>query len=307
MEISIFDDLCGKNVLYVLKTHLKLSSKIIADMKKNPRGILVNGKHVTVRYLLNIGDVLSLSVEDTETDVEASSVVPTELPIDILYEDDDVIIINKPAGMPTHPSHGHFDDTLANALCYHYRSQNIPFVFRPITRLDKDTSGAVLVAKNKISAASLSKQMFEKRINKKYIAILEGILDCEGKVETYMRRAKEGVILREVCDASPEAEYSKTLYRPIALGDNFSLVEATPITGRTHQLRLHFSSIGHPILGDWLYGKESCFIHRHALHAASVSFLHPKTQTRIDITAPLPQDMERAANLLIYRKGINNE
>ncbi len=280
----------GKTVLEILKKELRLSSKMITSLKKSPSGITVDGEHVTVRRVLHQGEVLCLEVEDKE---QNENLVPTELPLAILYEDDDIIALNKPPHMPTHPSHGHFSDTLANGLCFYMQKKDEPFVFRSVNRLDRNTSGIVLVAKNRISANRLYGAMQKGLITKKYIALLLGTLPKkEGRIDTYIRRREKSIITREVCGALPDAARAITNYEVLSSDGALSAVKASPITGRTHQLRLHFAHLGVPILGDDLYGKKSEEISRQALHAYYLSFPHPKSGKVTELFAPLPNDME---------------
>jgi 23S rRNA pseudouridine1911/1915/1917 synthase len=194
--------------------------------------------------------------------------------------------------MPTHQSQGHFYDTLANALAGYYNKMDRPFVFRSANRLDRNTSGIVLVAKDRVSSSLLSSQMKNDKISKSYLAILQGELEKdEGTIETYIRRKEKSIILREVCKCTDDAKLAITKYRVLAKNNGLSLVEATPVTGRTHQLRVHFAHIGAQILGDDLYGNASPLISRHALHAYKLSFEHPKSRIYTELIAPVSDDM----------------
>lgn len=296
MEITIDERYDGTVLRSYLKTTLGLSVKMLSHLKNDEAGIVVNGKRVTVRYVLQSGDVLTLADQDRVS----GHVIPTRLPVEILYEDDDVLVVNKPPNMPTHPSHGHLDDTLANGLVYYYNEKGIPFVFRPISRLDRNTSGAILVAKHKIAAARLDEAMRERRIEKTYLALLSGqLLPVEGRIEGYICRTDMSIITRRVCRADEKgAMYALTEYKTIAGNERATLVRAYPHTGRTHQLRVHFTSLGCPILGDDLYGDASEWIGRHALHAAAVWFPHPKDGHRVRVEAPLCSDIQSALNAL---------
>lgn len=292
MRIEICEKFNGKTILFFLKNELHLSSKMITSLKGQEMGISVNGRHVTVRHILKDGEVLELLTNDTK---ENENIVPTEMPLDIVYEDDDILVVSKPPMMPTHPSHGHFFDTLANAVCFHMqKTRSEPFIFRSVNRLDRNTSGLVLIAKNRISASRLYTAMQKGEIEKKYIALLDGVIKppC-GVIDTYIRRQKESIIFREVCQELPDAARAVTHYKTIGCNDKISVVCAEPITGRTHQLRVHFAHKGTSIVGDELYGKASEDIERHALHAFSLSFPHPKTGERIELKAPLPEDIKK--------------
>lgn len=303
VQITAMHEFCGRDILSFLKS-LSLSSKMIKYLKYRNDGIQVNGNHVTVRYILKDGDLLQLTLEDRSSSETAT---PSPLPIDIIYENDSIIVANKPPFMPTHPSHGHHDDTLANALAYYFEQKALPFVFRPINRLDRNTSGLVIVAKNKIAAAKMTDHMKNGRIKKSYIAILNGRMpDPErtttfegmtlGIIDSPVRRTAKSIIVREVCHEEDEgAESALTYYRILARSDGYTKVEAFPQTGRTHQLRVHFASLGFSIIGDDLYGTEDEFIERHALHAHTLSFPSPSDPcVTIHLSAPIPNDMERA-------------
>ena len=298
MEIICGKESDGKTVKSLL-AELKISAKTVTALKKKPRGITVDGHHVTVRHVLKCGEVLSLDISDEQS---SRNIVPSPLPLDVLYENESVIAVNKPPFMPTHPSHGHFDDTLANALCYRMQQSGEPFVFRPVNRLDRNTSGVVLVAKNRVSAASLSEGLQKGHITKKYLAILDGVPAVRsGKIETYIRRREESIIYREVCEKMPDADFALTEYEVMEVSGDHALVCASPITGRTHQLRLHFAHIGCPIIGDDLYGTESDTICRQALHACILTFPFPQSGKKITVTAPLPQDFKEALKKLGFK------
>ncbi len=291
MEIICGKEFNGRTVKTLL-SELKISARTVTALKKKPDGITVDGRHVTVRHVLCEGEVLRLNISDGQS---SKNIVPTDLPIEILFEDQSLIASNKPPFMPTHPSHGHYGDTLANALCHYMQKDGEPFVFRSVNRLDRNTSGVVLVAKDRVSAASLSKSLQSGSVLKKYLAILEGVpAEKSGRVETYIRRRQESLIYREVCEKSPNADLALTEYEVIEVANGHALVSASPITGRTHQLRLHFAHLGCPILGDDLYGRESDMIGRQALHAYSLTFPCPNSGEERHVRAPLPDDFKEA-------------
>ncbi len=279
----------GLLVREFIRKHIRLSTKMLKFLKYREDGILVNGERVTVRRRLNVGDRLTLSIKDGEA---SEDLLPVELPLEILYEDGDIVVPAKPANMPTHPSHNHHDDTVANALAFRYAQAGVPFVFRPVNRLDRDTSGLLLIARNKLSAGILADAMQEGRIRKTYLAVLEGEVSSDkGLIEKPLHRTAASIIVREVCSPdAPDAEPSVTEFRVLARGGGCTLVEAKPITGRTHQLRVHFASIGHPIAGDTLYGLDNGRIERQALHARTLTFPHPTTGKELTFTARVPKD-----------------
>ncbi|MBQ7338838.1 MAG: RluA family pseudouridine synthase [Clostridia bacterium] len=299
-----------------LLDELQLSARLLSALKQHPSGILLDGERVTVRAKLHSGAHLQLAIESiTPTHVGCILPAVPSIPLQILYEDDDVTVCAKPAGMPTHPSHGHFTDTLANALAHRELMRtacttgNKPFVFHPISRLDRNTSGTVLVARHALAAHRLCDAMMAGDIHKTYLALLLGVpAQRKGDIITGIRRREQSVITREITDvgaagadrAHTRYEVLSTFPAPAALplppayrDARISLVRAHPLTGRTHQLRLHFAHIGAPILGDELYGAGNLplCMERHALHSLALSFPHPRTGNRVEITAPLPDDM----------------
>jgi 23S rRNA pseudouridine1911/1915/1917 synthase len=285
----------GKTVLSFLRSTLKISSSSLSALKRDERGITVNGKHVTVRYILKHDDILSVNEKDSPDSVN-ELLLPVKIDIDIIFENDDIILVNKPPYMPTHPSHGHIDDTLANALAYRFRDR--PFVFRPIGRLDRNTSGISLIAKHSIAASYLYYARNKGMIQKKYIAILCGRIESDGSlqtIDTYMKRQTDSIIVRCVSSSEVEDTFRAiTHWRLLYSNDYISIVEAIPETGRTHQLRVHFAHIGHPILGDDVYGTPSEYIGRHALHAQALSLPIPYSEAITNFTSDTPCDMVSA-------------
>ena len=300
MQLIISVEQDGMMLRDLLKKHCKLSHRMTKRLKYSEGGLLVNGESVTVRRVLRTGDLVELAAEDA---APTEKIRPVDLPIDILYEDEDLVVPAKPANMPTHPSHDHYDDTVANALCYRYERMGVPFCFRPINRLDRDTSGLLLVARNQIAADRLNRAMREGHIRKSYLAILEGAPEpSEGEIETHLCRTDESIIVRRVCTPEEGGDYALTRYRTLTVSNGYALVEASPITGRTHQLRVHFAHIGHPIVGDDMYGHSHPDMPRQALHAHKLIFPHPTDGHEISSCAPLPADM-----LAFLRKYLNQD
>ena len=290
MDILIDESLAGQCVRRVLQVELKLSTKMIKSLKYRPLGISVDGKAVTVRHILNLGECLSLAIEDEES---SPALTPVDLPLDILYEDEDIVVPAKPADMPTHPSHDHYTDTVANALAFRYAKEGIPFVFRPINRLDRNTSGLLLISRNKRAAGRMTQAMQKGEIQKTYLAVCTGEMkEQTGVIDAPLHRTKESIIVREVCAPdTPDADAAYTEYRVLAVENGYSLVLVRPLTGRTHQIRVHFAYTGHPLVGDDLYGTPTPLIDRHALHAYQLSFPHPMTEEKMTLSAPLCADM----------------
>ncbi len=301
MDYLIRSDCDGISILEFLRHRLCLSNAMIKHLKFSDMGITVDGEHATVRRILHSGEMLSLATEDK---ARSEKLTPCDLPLMIAYEDGDCVVPNKPADMPTHPSHGHYDDTVANALAFRYKDNSIPFVFRPVNRLDRNTSGLLLIARNRPSAGRLFEAMKNGEINKKYIAVLKGKLPSQkGVIDTYMRRTAASIIVREVCDEG-DGDRAITEYEVICESDTHTMVCASPITGRTHQLRVHFSHMGAPIEGDDLYGSQSPYISRHALHSFMLSF--PKSDGQhITAYASLHKDMSELCRI-VFGKQLGN-
>ncbi len=297
MEIRIDNNYEGRLIRDVLKNELGYSATLIKKLKFSENGILVNGQWVTVRYELKQGDILTLSVEDKPEDV-SPYIIPVELDLPVIYEDEWVTAVNKPYNMPSHPSLGHQLDTVANALAYRYSDKT--YVFRPVNRLDRDTSGCMLTSNTKDASYKMYTAMVEGRISKTYLAVLDGIpAEREGILESYMHRKPDSIIEREECDPNlPDAKHAVSAYRVLCDNGVQCLCAASPITGRTHQLRLHFAGIGCPVTGDSLYGAESVHIERHALHSWQTVFPHPMTGESVTATAPLPADMVHLTGVL---------
>lgn len=298
MTFSVPSEYNGKPLLEFIRSYCGVSRGALVKLKKLPLGITVNGNHATVRLILKSGDTVVLQLEDSESDVNPHVAMTGEMP-EILYEDEAVIAVNKPPFMPTHTSYLHRDDALSNAVCLYMKNKGEPFVFRAVNRLDRDTSGVVLIAKNRFYSSKLSRSLENGEFQKTYIAILDGIVSECGRIEGYIRREGESIVKRVFeKEISEGSDYSVTEYKTLCSGKNNSLVQAFPITGRTHQLRLHFASLGASICGDTMYGNESRLIDRHALHAYSLSFPSPIDNRIITVRAPLPDDMKNVAEHL---------
>lgn len=276
-----------------IKQYLKnkgYSSQNIIELKTSPSGILLNGFPVAVNRPLVTGDILIVCITDNSP---SDKIEPVELPLDILYEDEDIIVINKPADMPIHPSMQNYNNTLANALAFYYECQNIPFVFRCINRLDRDTSGVTLIAKHYVSAGILSSQLHkENGIKREYLAICRGTLpNKQGTINAPIAR-KPGSVIERIVDFE-NGETAVTHYQTLQQRDNFHLLKLSLETGRTHQIRVHMKYLGCPLIGDFLYNPDYDFIKRQALHSYSLRFIHPITNREMTFTAPLPKDMKR--------------
>ncbi len=267
----------GITVRDYIRSSLGFSARALKTLKYHG-SITVDGNKVFADFLLQSGSVLELEFPQEKSE----TIAPENIPLDIIFEDENFLAVNKPAFMPVHPSQGHRSGTLANAVMYLYRDK--PFVFRVLTRLDGDTTGVVIIAKNAIAANAFSKCNPEK----KYLAICVGSpAETQGEIDAPIARA-EGVIKRCV---DIGGKPSLTKYETIREKNRLSLVSAIPVTGRTHQIRVHMAHIGCPLYGDFLYGEEISG-ERTRLHCESVSFLHPFTGKKTVISASLPKDFE---------------
>lgn len=275
------------------------SRGVIIALKKTPVGIRKNGVQAGVNEILETGDVLQICLTEEET---SENIVPRGYDIDILYEDEDILVVNKPYNMPIHPSVNNYDNTLANGIMYYYEKKGQPYVFRCMNRLDRDTSGVTIIAKNLLSGSILSKQMKERGIDRIYIAFVEGVVKEEGTINLPIGR-EEGTIIKRKIDEK-EGKPAVTHYRRLDVfhidRKNVSVVALKLETGRTHQIRVHMAAIGHPLLGDFLYNEDNHMLTRQGLHGIECSFYHPITREYMKIKAPLPGDMsvllERSAN-----------
>ena len=285
----IYDFLCRHGYSRHIRTWLK----------QHPGSVRLNGEEALFYFPLKNGDLLEISLEEEHP---SENIVPLDLPIHIIYEDEDLMVIDKPADMPVHPSIGNYENTLANAAAWYFHRQDIPFVFRCINRLDRDTTGLLILAKHMLSGAILSDQMKKRAIHRTYLAITEGKTDHAGTIDSPIGRTDQSLILRQVDHENgdsacthylqkcwhPKTFYPETLPVP---QDGLSLVQLQLETGRTHQIRVHMTSIGHPLIGDTLYNPETALMNRQALHSYRLAFTHPVTGVSLEFTSPLPEDM----------------
>jgi len=275
----------GSTLLSYLKSK-KYSSVIMTHLKRTENGMQVNGVWTTVHHILFEGDVVTfLLIEEKSSD----NIVPSLLPLSIVYEDEDLMIINKPANMPIHPSQGNYDNTLANAVAYYFMQKNENFTYRCINRLDRDTTGLLILAKHMYSASLLSDMVANREIHREYLAIAEGLVPDSGIVNAPIARVDGSTIER--CVDIETGERAITHYKRLSYSKGYSLVSLRLETGRTHQIRVHMKHIGHPLPGDFLYNPNYDIIKRQALHSHRLSFIHPITKEPMDFTAELPADM----------------
>lgn len=274
----------GKTVKQVLKGRFGFSARLFTKLKQ-AGGVYINQKKAQYHTLVKEGD--SLVVRFPE---ETSDFTPQNIPLEIVYEDEYLLIINKEPNMVVHPTKSHAFGTLSNALMYYYKEKGEVHKIRFINRLDRDTSGLILVAKNSYIQQNISQQMIDNKVVKKYKALVEGVM--ENEVETIdlpIGQKVKDAIKREVF---PGGAPSITHYKVEEQLEGMALLDITLETGRTHQIRVHLEAIGHPIVGDTLYGQASEGINRQALHAYSLTFKHPILGKELVISIPLPKDME---------------
>jgi len=281
LEYEIPSEYDGANITTVLKQHFKISTNLIKDLKKYKEGIQVNGEHKRVVDLAAKGDILKITIRDTASE----NIVPTDIPLDIVYEDEDVLVINKPSNMPM----GNYENSLANGVMYYYKSKGEERVFRAVNRLDKDTSGLMAVAKNSYIHARLGEEIQKKELKRKYMCIVCGDVERDGTVDAPIRRADGSVINRIV---APDGQRAVTHYRVVKRYGEYTLLEMELETGRTHQIRVHMAYIGHPLVGDWLYGTEDHNIaKRQMLHSCYLCFTHPITGQIMEFKDEMAEDM----------------
>lgn len=293
ITFTVAQELDGITVYNFLRGKCNVSYRLIKHLKRVPLGITANGQHIRTIDPLRGGDVVVLNIPDDENPTQ-----PNALPIDIVYEDEHIAVINKPFGMPVHPARDHVTDTLANAFSAHLIEKGEPnTAFRVINRLDRDTTGLVLTAKNSHAASLL-----HGHTDKVYYAICQGILTGSGTIDAPIRVMEGHGIQREVGEGGVSAITHWTAMKNMHITSpsgnihDLTLLEIHLETGRTHQIRVHFTSLNMPLAGDDMYGGSWDLIHRQALHCGQLNFCHPITGKPMEFKVPLPQDM---ANLCV--------
>ena len=286
LELVVTPELAGVKVDTLLKRHLHLSGTVVRRVKWLEDGILVDGLRVNTRFCPAAGQVLSVRLSDP---VRNSGIVPAPGPLDIVHEDDNLIVLNKAAGVPVHPGPGHFSDTLGNFLVDYYEKTGQEGDFHPVHRLDRGTSGLLVAAKHPHAQEGLKNQLHTGAFRRTYLAVCEGRLrPPEGKIDLPLG-PKPGSLIEQM--VRPDGKPAVTRYKTLEAGEGFSLLKLELETGRTHQIRVHLAHLGHPLLGDFLYGQECLPPGRPALHSAHLSLLHPLTGARLELDAPLPADL----------------
>lgn len=286
IDYIIDEDSAGLRVEQFLRRK-RYSGQNLSEIKRMPKSILVNGVHYYMRQELSTGDHLQVRICETQN---SEKIPPTKLPLDIVYEDEDLLVLNKPAGMPIHPSLNNYTNSIANALAYYFQSQGKPFIFRCCNRLDRDTSGLTIVSKHLVSGSILSDMTKYREVHREYLAIARGsVTPSEGTIQAPLGR-KEGTIIERTVDWE-HGEDAVTHYKVVKEANGHSLVSLRLETGRTHQIRIHMKYLGYPLIGDYLYNPDMEYMTRQALHSHHMEFTHPITGEHMSFTAPLPEDM----------------
>ena len=288
IDYIIDEDSAGLRVEQFLRRK-RYSGQNLSEIKRMPKSILVNGVHYYMRQELSTGDHLQVRICETQN---SEKIPPTKLPLDIIYEDEDLLVLNKPAGMPIHPSLNNYTNSIANALAYYFQSQGKPFIFRCCNRLDRDTSGLTIVSKHLVSGSILSDMTKYREVHREYLAIARGsVTPSEGTIPAPLGR-KEGTIIERTVDWE-HGEDAVTHYKVVKEANGHSLVSLRLETGRTHQIRIHMKYLGYPLIGDYLYNPDMEYMTRQALHSHHMEFTHPITGEHMSFTASLPEDMAR--------------
>lgn len=287
LDFIIDENTDGKSIGDFLKSR-GFSGNSIIRLKQTENGILLNDRKEHVNVTVHKGDRLTVQ---TGLEKPSEKIIPEDLPFPVVYEDEDLVVVNKPAGMPVHPSVNHHTHTLAGAAAFYFKKKGEPFVFRCVNRLDMGTSGLVILAKHGYAAGCLNRQMEERKITKEYLAIVEGnVKEEKGKIDKPVGRLEGSVIERTVdCD---RGERAVTFYEVEQRYEGYTLLRVRPETGRTHQIRVHMKSIGHPLAGDFLYNPGSTEMKRQALHACRLCFQHPVTKEKLNFEVEMPEDMK---------------
>lgn len=284
MQFVIKEEEAGIILRHYLRERLRLSTRFIKKLTSEPGYLTINGNHVTVRYIVQSGDLLRIVLPPEK---RSASIKAEQIPLHIIYEDDWLLVINKAAGMPSIPSYLHPSGTVANGLLAHYDNKQLPYTIHIVTRLDRDTSGLMLIAKHQYSHSLLSQMQKRQDIKRYYKALVGGNLrEDKGRIRLPIRRKEGSIIEREVGLGGQEAV---TNFRVIKRYEQFTYIKVQLETGRTHQIRVHFQALGHPLIGDSLYGGNMGMLTRQALHCTSLQFIHPITKQALSFDAPLPE------------------
>ena len=298
LEYTISNEDTFKNVKEVLKAYFKISDRLLLRLK-NTKNILLNNSPTYVSKEVTTGDTINVIIDFIE---DNSNIVPTKMDLDIIFEDNCYLIINKKPNTPVHPSMLHYENSLSNGVRYYFDSIGLKKKIRPVNRLDKDTSGLVIFAKNEYIQECLVSQMKSMDLKKTYLAICSGIFDKKSGTINLPIARKPGSIIERCID--PSGDVAITHYEVIEEHQDISIVKCILETGRTHQIRVHLSALNHPILGDTLYGNKCSYTDRQLLHAYKLEFNHPLTKRRMHYMAPIPDDFKKTINL--QKKSCSN-
>lgn len=265
------------------------SQKLISHLRQYPDGLSVDGTQIYTTKHLSKGRILRVCLREQGSSEKIAAV---NLPFPVVYEDEHLIVVNKPAHMSIHPSQGHHEDTLANAAAWYFAEKNEPFVYRAINRLDRDTTGLLILAKHGLSGAILSQMSARREIHRTYLAVCEGKVPEHGTVAAPIARVEASTVER--CVDMLKGENAVTHFSRLGYQNGYSLVELQLETGRTHQIRVHMKHLGYPLAGDFLYNwKEEDVIGRQALHSWKLQFSHPITGEEMYFESRMPEDMKK--------------
>ena len=266
------------------------SAALIRRLRHTEQSILKNGSPVYTTYRLDEGDSLAVTLPEEHG---SENIVPVPMDLDIRYEDRDLLVVNKAAGIPIHPSQGNHDNTLANGIAWYLGEKGEAATYRAINRLDRDTTGLLILARHALSACMLSEMVRTHAIRRCYLAAASGLVPPEGVIDAPIARTCDSTIER--CVDFERGDSARTHYRTLCYNrdTDCSLVELRLETGRTHQIRVHMKHIGHPLPGDFLYNPDYRLIGRQALHSWQLDFIHPIKKEPLHFEAPLPEDMRR--------------
>ncbi len=291
LEFPVTPEEEGKRVDAILRRH-GLSTSAVRRAKRREHGLLVDGEDIYTSYLVHPGQVVAILADDKAP----SGITPNDGPVEILYEDDDLLVVDKPAGLAVHPCAGSWEDSLGARLVHYYQTIGLAADFHPVHRLDKGTSGLMVVAKHPAAQHALTAQLHSGSFLREYLAVCEGCPSpLSGVIDAPLGRTDDSYIRQQV---RPDGKRARTHYAVAERGARFSLVRLVLETGRTHQIRVHMAYVGHPLAGDFLYGTEDAdLIPRPALHSAQLELCQPFTGEKLSFASPLPTDMARLMTL----------
>ena len=285
LEYVVKQEDINKTINKILEERFELSNRLFSKLIKNKR-ITVNNINIDTRQNAKIEDIIKIDLNYNE---DNSNIVSKKMALDIVFEDDGILLLNKPAGIAVHPSILHYEDSLASGVKYYFENSGIHKKIRPVNRLDLNTSGLVIFAKNEYIQESLIRQMKNNIFTKQYLAIVTGIIENKkGIIDAPISRKENSIIERCVSETGQRAI---TEYEVIKNSKDMSLVKCKLLTGRTHQIRVHMAYIGHPLLGDTLYGTESTLIKRQALHCYKIAFIHPVSHKKLEFKIDMPKEL----------------